>query len=55
MNTFERFIIYRFTRKIKNKQCCIDVKNKDNKCFILSVLSALHHKDIKRNHDRVTK
>ena len=41
--------------QIKSKQCCINVKNKDTKCFMWAVLSALHHRDIKRDHDRVSK
>ena len=36
------------SEKNKNKQCCMNVKNKDNKCFIWTILSALHHNDIKR-------
>ena len=42
-------------KKIKNKQACITVKNKDEMCFKWSTLSALHHTDILRDHDRVTK
>ncbi len=29
-------------KSIKNKKCCINVKNNDNQCFKWSVLSALH-------------
>ena len=32
---------------IKNKQCCINVQNNDNKCFEWAVLSALHPVDEK--------
>ena len=39
--------------QIKNKQG-INAKNND-KCFMWAVLSALHHSDIKRDHDRVSK
>ena len=35
-------------KQIKNKQCCINIKNNDNKCFMWAVLSALHHSDIKK-------
>jgi hypothetical protein len=38
---------------IKNKKACVNVKNKDNKCFMWSVLSALHTPS--KNADRVTK
>ena len=27
---------------IKNKQACVNVENKDNKCFMWAILSALH-------------
>lgn len=39
---------------IKNKKCCINVQNNDDKCFKYAILSALHYKDIKRDHDRVS-
>ena len=41
-------------KKIKNKQACINVKNRDNMCFKWAILSALHHKDIYAHPDRVT-
>ena len=41
--------------QIKNKQCCINVKSNDNKCFMWAVLSSLHHSDIKRDYNRVSK
>ena len=41
--------------KIKNKQCCVDVKNNDNKCFMWSISFALHPIDRKNHPDRVTK
>ena len=40
---------------IKNKQCCINVKNNDEKCFAWAVLSALHPVDRKNHPDRVSK
>jgi hypothetical protein len=40
---------------IKNKQCCINVKNKDEKCFAWAVLSALHPVDRRNHPDRVSK
>jgi len=39
--------------KIKNKQCCINVKNVDNKCFQWAVLSALF--PVKKDAGRVEK
>ena len=41
-------------KKIKNKQACSNVKNHDNMCFKWAILSARHHKDIYRDHDRVS-
>jgi len=40
-------------KKIKNKKCCINVKNNDNKCFQWSILSAMFPKE--QNSDRVNK
>ncbi len=37
---------------IKNKKCCINVKNKDDKCFARSIQSFLEHESIKDHHDR---
>ena len=31
------------------KQCCINIKNDDNRCFEYSVLCGLHHVEIKKN------
>ena len=39
---------------IKNKQCCINVKNKDNYCFVYAILSCLKHDTIKKNKDRAS-
>ena len=39
---------------IKNKQCCINVKNKDNFCFAYALCSCLEHDKINKNHDRTT-
>ena len=39
------------SEKIKNKQCCINLKNNDNKCFMRSILSALHSIDRKNHPD----
>jgi len=41
--------------RIKNSKACINVKNEDNKCFLWSVLSCIHHKDIDDHHSRVAK
>ena len=37
---------------IKNKCCCINVKNKDNYCFVYSIFSCLRYNNIKKNHER---
>lgn len=39
---------------IWNKKAVINIKNKDNKCFLWSVLAALHHDEIKQNLERVS-
>ena len=38
--------------EIKNKKACINVKNKDNKCFKWAILSAIH--PVNKNADRVS-
>jgi len=38
---------------IKNKQCCINIKNEDNKCFIWSILAALN--PVSKDPQRVSK
>ena len=37
---------------IRNKRAVINVKNKDNRCFEYAILSALHHSEIKVDHER---
>ena len=37
---------------IKNKQCCINLKNNDDEWFTWAVQSFIEHKNIKKNHDR---
>ena len=39
---------------IKNKQCCINVKNKDDKCFAWSILSCINPIDRKNHPDRIS-
>ena len=39
---------------IKNKKCCINVKNNDNKCFARAIQSYSEHECIKDHHDRVS-
>jgi len=38
-----------------NTLSVINVKNKDNLCFLYSILSVIHHNDIPSNKDRATK
>lgn len=38
---------------IHDRKAVINIKNKDNKCFLWSVLAAIHHKEIKQNLERV--
>ena len=35
-----------------NKKCIINVQNSDNTCFSYALCSALHHNEIKKNHNR---
>ena len=39
---------------IKNKNCCINVKNKDNCCFLWAIFSCLYYDSIAKNHDRTS-
>ena len=41
--------------RIKNKKCCINIQNDDDKCFEYSVLCGLYQDEIKRDFQRVTK
>ena len=38
---------------IKNKKCCINIKNTDNKCFLWSILASIH--PALRDRERVSK
>ena len=40
---------------IKAKKACVNVMNKDNRCFEYAVLCALHYEEIKKNHSRISK
>lgn len=40
---------------LADKRAIVNVKNKDNKCFMWAVLSALHHDKQSKNHDRLKK
>ena len=40
-------------KEIENTKACIHVKNKDNKCFIWSLLARMH--PVNKNSDRVSK
>ena len=39
---------------IKNKQCCIKVKNNDNLCFAYALCSCIDYDKINKNHERPT-
>ena len=41
--------------KLANKKAIVNVQNTDERCLVYSLLSCLHHEDIKENHKRVTK
>ena len=40
---------------LNNKKCIINIKNNDTKCFMYSILCALHFDDISKDHQRVSK
>ena len=40
---------------IKNKKATINPKNKDNECFEYAIIAALHHQEIERNPQRISK
>ena len=40
---------------IKNKNCCINIQNEDDKCFQYSVLCGLYQEEIKDHLERVSK
>ena len=42
-------------QKVRAKRAVINVKNKDNRCFEYAILSALHHNEIKIDHQRPSK
>lgn len=37
---------------LKNSHCIVNVKNKDNKCFLYSILAVVKYEEITRNKDR---
>ena len=53
MNPLQAGSYVELPKFIKDKHACINVKNKDNKCFMWSVLSALHPQD--KDSQRVSK
>ena len=40
---------------LKNKGATINPKNKDNECFKYAIIAALHHQEIGRNPQRISK
>ena len=40
---------------LKNKGATINPKNKDNECFKYAIIAALHHQEIQRNPQRISK
>ena len=38
---------------IKSKKAKINQQNKDEECFKWAVIRALHHEEIKKNHQRI--
>ena len=40
-------------KKLRNKKAIINIKNIDNKCFMWSVLSALHPVELRKNPERL--
>ena len=40
---------------LKNKGATINPKNKDNECFKYAIIAALHHQEIGKNPQRISK
>ena len=40
---------------LKSKKAVINPQNKDEKCFKWAVIAALHHEEIKKDHQRISK
>ena len=40
---------------LKSKKAVINPQNKDEECFKWAVIAALHHKEIKKNHQRISR
>ena len=40
---------------LKSKKTVINPQNKDEKCFKWAVIAALHHEEIKKDHQRISK
>ena len=40
---------------LKSKKAVINSQNKDEECFKWAVIAALHHKEIKKNHQRISR
>ena len=40
---------------LKSKKAVINPQNKDEKCFKWAVIAALHHEEIKKHHQRISK
>ena len=40
---------------IKSKKAVINPQNKDEECFKWAVIAALHHEEIKKDHQRISK
>ena len=40
---------------IKSKKAVINAQNKDEKCFKWAVITALHHEEIKKGHQRLSR
>ena len=40
---------------IKSKRAVINPQNKDEECFKWAVIAALHHEEIKKDHQRISR
>ena len=40
---------------IKNKEAVINPRNRDEECFKWAVIAALHHEEIKKDHQRISR
>ena len=43
------------SKGIKSKKAVINPQNKDEECFKWAVITALHHEEVKKDHQRISR